>query len=76
LDENLQKQSYRQIRSAFGDYQGLDFHQLLESSSGALYKIYRFKGQFSPGAEVEVRAVLDTENKLAGFFVTSWKDSL
>jgi len=76
LDESLQKQSYQQIKSAFGEYQDLDFDHMMKPVDGTLYEIYRFKGKFNPDANVEVRAVLDAEGRLAGFFVKPWKDNL
>ncbi len=74
LDEQLQKKSYEQIRSAFGDYRNLEFHHMEKPKDGSLYEIYRFKGSFDPKANVEVRATLDANGKLAGFFVRPWRD--
>lgn len=76
MNESLQKQSYRSIKSAFGEYQDIRFDHMMKSTDGTLYKIYRFKGKFNPEVEVEVRTVLDAENELAGFFVKPWKDEL
>ena len=74
LDEALQKDSYQQIKSAFGDYQDLVFDHLKKPTDGTLYEMYRFKGIFNPQIEVEVRTVLDANGKLAGFFVKPWKE--
>ncbi len=60
----------------FGDYQKLDFKQLVIPKDGAPYEIYRFKEDFSKNKKVEVRVILDESSKLAGFWVTHWKDSL
>ena len=76
LDESLQKKSYQQIKSAFGDYQDLSFNHMMKPIDGTLYEIYRFKGNFKSGVEVEIRTVLDAHGKLAGFFVKPWKENL
>ena len=76
LNESLQKQSYQQIKSAFGEFQDIRFNQLMKPTDGTLFEIYRFKGKFNPDAEVEVRTVLDANGKLAGFFVKPWKETL
>ena len=76
FDESLQKKSYQQIKSAFGDYQNLKFSQLMKPTDGTLYEVYRFKGNFNPGADVEIRTVLDADGKLAGFFVKPWRETL
>ena len=77
LDEKLQKDTYTQIKSLFGDYQGLEFDHLMRSVGEPSYDIYRFKGIFEkPESEIEVRAVLDGENKLAGFFIKPWQEEL
>lgn len=74
LTESIQKSSYQQIKSAFGEYQGIGFHEMTKPTDGSLYEIYRFKGQFNQGANVEVRTVLDASGRLAGFFVRPWQD--
>ncbi len=76
LNENLQKKAYEQIKSAFGEYQGLEFDHVMKPSDGTLYEIYRFRGKFNPEAKAEVRIVLNADGKLAGFFVKPWRDGL
>jgi len=76
LDEQLQKRSYFKFRSAFGDYRSLELDHALRMNNGALYVIYRFKGHFDPRANVEIRAVIDAQDKLAGFFVVPWRDKM
>ncbi len=76
LNEALQKKSYEQIKSMFGDYKGLKFESLMIGTKGNKYKIYRFKGYFDSESDVEVRAVLNNQKKLAGFFVKPWKENL
>lgn len=76
LHKSVQKQSYGTIKSVFGDYQGLNFESLMKSTGTDTYQIYRFKGNFVNSPEVEVRAVLDANGKLAGFFVKPWREKL
>ncbi|MCL5127544.1 DUF3887 domain-containing protein [Algibacter sp. L4_22] len=76
LDEKLQKETYLQIKDLLGHYESLKFHSMVIKDTNGRYEIYRFKGGFKLGSDVEVRAVLDTNGKLAGFFVIPWKDAL
>ena len=76
LNESLQKKSYQQIKSMFGDYKDLKFESLMIGTKGNKYSIYRFKGNFDSNSDVEIRAVLDQQKKLAGFFIKPWKENL
>ncbi|MCR8668340.1 hypothetical protein NO995_11655 [Aestuariibaculum sp. M13] len=77
LNEDLQKSSYSQIKSMFGDYQDLKFESLkIYPKNGESFDIYRFKGAFEKNKEVEVRAVLNKQGKLSGFFIKPWNDNL
>jgi len=76
LSESVQKESYVTIKNLFGDYQGLSFESLMESTDENKYKIYRFKGNFETSSDVEVRAVLNKEGKLAGFYIKPWNEKL
>lgn len=77
LDEKLQKDTYAQISGLFGEYQIIEFDHLMKSVGEPIYEIYRFKGKFEkPEANVEVRAVLDSNGKLAGFFIKPWQEEL
>ncbi|MEQ9300135.1 MAG: hypothetical protein RIF33_16295 [Cyclobacteriaceae bacterium] len=75
LTESVQKSAYEQVSSVFGDYQGIEFDHLMKATDGRLVELYRFRGQFAPGAEVEVRAVINAKGKLAGFFIKPWNDN-
>ncbi len=76
LNESVQKASYKKIKSLFGDYEDLQFKSLLRGLSGEKYMIYRFKGNFKTDADIEVRMVFNEEEKLAGFFIKPWNESL
>ncbi len=73
LNERRQKKSYAEIRKMFGDYKSISFDHMMHSTTGVYLEIYRFKGDFDlSDAEIEVRAVFDADQKLAGFFVRPW----
>jgi len=75
--EDIQKSSYETVKGMFGEYQSLSFDQLMKPTDGTLYEIYRFRGKFaSKDAKVEIRVVLNSEGKLAGFFIKPWKEEL
>jgi hypothetical protein len=77
LTESVQRQAYEQISSAFGEYRGLAFEEMLVPTEGTAYEIYRFRGQFgASGSGIEVRSVLNPEGKLAGFYFKPWKNKL
>lgn len=76
LNTSVQKSSYAQIKSLYGDYNNLEFHSVEHINRGEDYAIFRFKGEFESGLDIEIRAVLNKEVKLAGFFVKPWQDKL
>ncbi|WP_343485769.1 hypothetical protein [Allomuricauda sp. d1] len=76
LSESVQKESYKTIKNLFGDYEGLKFESLMVGTDEKNYMIYRFMGDFESNAAIEIRTVLDAENKLAGFFIKPWSDKL
>ena len=77
LNEKVQKQSYMQIEMLYGAYKSLEFDHLMKSKSEPVYELYRFRGHFkTEEAKVEVRAVLNAEGKLGGFFVRPWRDEI
>ena len=77
LNEAVQKQAYSQLSRSFGEYQGLIFDELLVPLEGIAFEIYRFRGQFgSSGMGVEIRAVLNPEGRLAGFYYKPWRERL
>lgn len=76
FSESVQKKAYQQIKMLFGDYEKLKFHSVVKISTSNTYDIFRFKGLFESGQDVEVRVVLNTDGKLEGFFVKPWKETL
>ncbi len=77
LTESVQKQAYSQLNRSFGEYKGLIFDELLIPIEGTAYEIYRFRAQFGSSATgVEIRAVLNPEGKLSGFYYKPWRERL
>ena len=76
LNESVKKNAYQQIKLSFGDYKGLTFHSKEEIVKEETYTVYRFKGEFESGLDVEIRAVINNNGKLAGFFVKPWQQAL
>jgi hypothetical protein len=78
LSPQLQKQSFEQIRSMLGDYQGITFVEALTARfllpRGT---IYRFKGTYSRTSEQpEIRVVFDSHGKISGLWLKPWHDEL
>ncbi|MGO9118377.1 MAG: hypothetical protein ACLQPD_12325 [Desulfomonilaceae bacterium] len=78
LSPELQKQSFEQIRSAFGEYQGMTFVEALTARflipRGT---VYRFKGSYSrTPAQPEIRVVFDPAGKISGLWLKPWKDEI
>lgn len=76
LTEDRQKSSYQKIKGLFGDYKSIQFHSVKVITKNETLEIYRFKGNFEHSKDVEVRVVLNSNGKLAGFFILPWKDRL
>ncbi len=78
LSPELQKQSFEQIRSMFGDFQGMTFVEALTARflipRGT---IYRFKGTYSRTAEQpEIRVVFDSHGKISGLWLKPWRNDM
>ncbi len=76
LDQKRQMSSYETISGKFGQYENLEFVELLKPKDGTLYEVYRFKGKFSSNAAVEIRTTLDGNGKLAGMYTLDWKNKM
>jgi hypothetical protein len=78
LSPELQKQSFEQIRSMFGEYQGMAFVEALTARflipRGT---VYRFKGTYSLSSEQpEIRVVFDPYGKVSGLWIKPWQDDI
>ncbi len=73
--KSVQYQAYHQLHSLFGDYESMKFVEAVKLNSKDEYTIYRFRGKFEK-SDPEIRVVLNSEGKIAGFFVKPWKDKI
>lgn len=73
-----QKIVYSQLKAAFGDFLSLSYAETWAQGSGTnSLNIVRFRSVFEKAQQtLEVRVVLDAYGKIAGFFITPWKDNL
>ncbi len=74
LTPEKQKEAYETIKGMFGDFQSMEYVETWVSTNGPFLAIYRFKGRFSRSrARPEIRVVMDSEGKLAGFWIKPWR---
>jgi hypothetical protein len=78
LSPELQRQSFEQIKSMFGDFRGMTFVEALTARfllpRGT---VYRFKGSYSGASEQpEIRVVFDSDGKISGLWIKLWKDEI
>ena len=75
LSPEKQKLSYEQIKGMFGDFESLYYYETCVPIEGESHNVYRFKGNFE-SASPEIRVVMNNDNKLSGFWIKPWKDTL
>ena len=74
LTPEKQKEAYETIKGMFGDFQSMEYVETCVPKDGSLLFIHRFKGHFSKSqARPEIRVVMDSEGKLAGFWIKPWR---
>jgi hypothetical protein len=72
-----QKAAYQNITALFGDFKDLKYVEAVASKNYPSIVVYRFKGTFTGTKDQpEIRVVIDSEGKVAGFFIKPWKDEL
>lgn len=77
MTADVQKQSYQQLKQQFGDFQSLTYSETWIQKDNLNLHVIRFKGKFEQSEELlEIRVVLNAENKIAGLWIKSWKDNL
>lgn len=79
LPPDVQRQSHESIRGIFGDYQSLEFAEAVVAPELPGLVVYRFRGTFSktaPATRPEVRVVIDSQGKVAGFWCKVWSARL
>ena len=77
LTEENQKAVYQQLKDKFGDFQSLEYAETWIQGNINTVQIFRFKGDFGNGNnKLEIRVVLNGSQKIAGFWIKPWLDSL
>lgn len=77
LTAKTQEAVNNQITGMFGEYEGMKFVEALKPDNDGNYIVYRFKGTYSDSEDgAEIRAVLNNDQKLAGFWIVPWKDEI
>ena len=76
LSAEKQKMSYEQIKGLYGDFESLSYYETCVPKEGAFHTVYRFKGKFESSETPEVRVVINKDNKISGFWIKPWNDTL
>ncbi|KAA5827717.1 hypothetical protein FPF71_02440 [Algibacter amylolyticus] len=76
LNETLQKSTYAKIKGLLGDYKDLEFYSLEEIKKDQVIKYIGLEVILNWVLMLKYVRFLDSEGKLAGFFVKPWKDKL
>ena len=72
-----QKAAYQNIKALFGDFKDLKYVEAVASKNLPSLVVYRFKGTFTGTKDQpEIRVVIDSDGKVAGFFIKPWKNEL
>lgn len=74
LSKEVQMGSYKQVQEAYGDFESLEFIEMRVQEKEPIMNIYRLKGKFGSGKNLEVRVVLNEEQKISGFWIREWSD--
>ncbi|MBU4444302.1 DUF3887 domain-containing protein [bacterium] len=76
LTPEVQEEAYESIKGQFGDFISLKYAETWKPTDGPYSVIYRFIGDFESGKPIEIRVVMDGNNKLSGFWIKPWKKKL
>ena len=76
LSAEKQKMSYEQIKGLFGNFKSISYYETCVPKASAFHTVYRFKGKFESSEFPEVRVVINKDNKLSGFWIKPWNDTL
>jgi uncharacterized protein YdeI (BOF family) len=77
LTEQNQKAGYKILKDNFGDFKSLQYAETWISKNNPDYQIIRLKGDFEKSNQkLEIRVILDSSNKIAGFWIKPWSDTL
>ncbi|MBN1159183.1 MAG: DUF3887 domain-containing protein [Bacteroidales bacterium] len=77
LTAEYQQNIYNQLKTNLGDFVSLEYAETWAQSGNPELNIIRFSSVFDKTTQkIEVRVVLNKADKIAGFFITPWRDSL
>ncbi|MBN2482492.1 MAG: DUF3887 domain-containing protein [Bacteroidales bacterium] len=77
MTAEYQKNIYNQLKTNLGDFVSLEYAEAWAQSGNQELNIVRFSSVFDKTTQkIEVRVVLNKAGKIAGFFITPWRDSL
>ena len=77
LTEQSQKAVYEQLKAQVGDFKLLVYSETWIQEGNSTIKIFRFKGDFEKSnKKLEIRVVLNSDDKIAGFWIKPWSDML
>ncbi|WP_143470475.1 hypothetical protein [Labilibaculum filiforme] len=77
MTPELQMQSYLQIKQAVGNFKSIYYSETWIENEKRGIEIIRFKGKFERSiVPLEIRVVINSSNKIAGFWIKPWKDNL
>jgi hypothetical protein len=72
-----QKLIYPQLKTQFGDFKSLEYAETWVQGNSKAMSIFRLKGDFDKSSKkLEIRVVLNESDKIAGFFIKPWSDTL
>jgi hypothetical protein len=77
MSPESQRKAYAAIKARYGDFKSLAYAEAATSPDHARFIVYRFKGVFSgTKKKLEVRVLMYTSGKVAGFWVRPWKNEI
>lgn len=77
LTPELQKDVYTKLIHQNGAFQNLEYAETWISAEKEDFDVIRFKGFFEKNEKpLEIRVVLDRNNKIAGFWIKKWRNNL
>ncbi len=73
----VQKQSYNQIIQNFGELVSAKYSATWVDKANSNLEIIRYKGSFEKSKNpLEIRVVINEDNKITGFWIKPWKNNL
>lgn len=77
ITPEMQKNIYKQVKDQVGEFKSAEYVETWVQNANPDYKIMRYKGNFADSStKLEIRVVLNDEDKIAGFFIKPWSDML